>query len=321
MVGAAAPVEGAAIPVAAAPVKNHLSASDRLDRLARVASPIAAKDDKDKDRKVMPLSPEDETHLNRFVFARELKNVCEAAQGVEDIALKTSLMLKWTADAWTARNIPANPIIRTYRDQGRQTPYNSGVFMVVALYSFPSVPKPKDREPGRTPKDYIFTALTNGTDPLSMEVAARLIENEIRFDRVIGTRQITELLEGHYEDKTWVPATPEEVAVGEKFYDIMMANDIAAISLLGAFTDEERRILFIQGDEVPKVINKADFAKNALSYAATLAQYRHILSVCRPQLQIGGVKFAENGDPTENPRLVAAKEILLLEAAPDATKK
>lgn len=294
--------------------KKNPPSNDPRVRLAAVRdrmSIVTPHSSTTKERIRLELDDIEATMFERYVEATAVGEFFTSEKELNDKPLKERLLAKWCHLAWKNSAIPDNPEV-SVQDKCNNYEYARAVFVVKAQFRPGHIlPKPENRN-GRPARDFLLDALTMSDNGLKQEVAERIIDQEVVFESDLSV-QMSALLDGKFVRNVWVPATPEEQAIGLKLLD-WIESGITGKKIAGP-TLEESQILLSAREEKMRVKEPKGFLMRSLRYASNLNQFQHIVSVFKPDLSWQGVTFAEGAPANQNPRLAAALRILKIEVA------
>lgn len=283
----------------AAPVpanKNTANAADLLGQLGALLPPAKPKAT-GKQKWEVVLSGDDAVKFNRWIEAKMVSEVTTSRleNSKDDF---TELAMDVIAKSmWKSKTRPSNPVFIVRTDDKNDS---QCVFLFTDKFKirFPEMPEDV------VPRNFLIGIFVG----LGLEEgdAARLVDNELDLNPVVGIRSLTELLQGRYgEKRQWVEASDEEKAVGQKLMAYLTAvPDETGEATVPALTPQERALV-IERDSGIKV--KADFYARVCSYCHSVEQLKAIFKVLIPVAYPAHQKFGMNDTPeSRTNRLVSA---------------
>ncbi len=223
--------------------------------------------------------------FKRLVGAHSILEVAKSRQDAEESIVNEIMLDSFINSLWLNGFVPTNPKLLVEKND---RPDMTGIFQVQQRY------KVTIDKGDNTPKDRLIEALQ--ASGLNEENAQRLVENEVDAEPIILLRPFNELVNGHYEQKEFVPATEKEQAVGQKLLNFVMGNESIPLS------DEEKDLVVRREDRF-KV--KDGFLQRLKTYCNSKAELSGVLHVIVPVHFVSHMKFGISDTPeTRQTRLV-----------------
>lgn len=263
-------------------------ASDALKRLGRKKKkPKAAAK---KDRPTLDLNEDAIEALKEWVPAKILSDYFEANTKQARAELEAQVWDLYLELMWDRKAQPENPAMEA---GGGDV---SGLFVVTERFS---VQIPDDEDP----EGSVAEALAElGVDEAK---AQELVENELDFMPKVSI-DITSLVHGKKEGKTFTAANATQKAAGSKLIDWLEEGGALELS-----EDEQEAVADAQETKYTADVSSG-FLQRAPSYAGSKDELEGILSVIKPSVQLRSPKYAANDSKQRrNERLIeAADEII-----------
>jgi len=215
----------------------------------------------------------------------------------------------YTESMWANKSQPQNPAIRANGENGR--PDLEATYVVTARFKI-QVPEGSEDE---EPEDVMISKLQEDAS-LSEENATALVVDEMDFEPA-STINLTALVHGKKEGKTFRQATDVQISAGEKLMDYL--EDGGELDL----SDKEREAVSNAREDNFTVGVNGGFLERACNYAESLEQLRDLFDFIKPVTQLRGVKVGvSDSEDTKSSRLVQkAAEILGIEFGVEAEEE
>jgi hypothetical protein len=251
---------------------------------------------KKNDRPSMPIPAEIHEPFVRLIGAKAVAEVVNARLESEEFLVNEKMLSAYADSLFKQGRQPANPKLEIKKGI---RPDLQGIFQVQDRYVV------KAPQGDTSIAERIVEALVAAG--LSNETAQNLVQNEVDCKPETSIRPLSELVEGHYENKEWIEATPEEQEAGRKLLAFVLGQP-------GETLTEAEMELVIRHIEKCKV--KAGFLERVKCYCQTVEQVKAILHVICPVHFVSHCKFAVSDTPEERQaRLVLEANRILGTAA------
>lgn len=223
--------------------------------------------------------------FRRLVGAKAVYEVAEARLEVESELVKEEMLDLFGETIFRNGSVPANPKLQTELADGR--PDMSGIFQVQNRFKF-NIPEDVNGNSDVAVR-VLFALEAVG---MSTDNAQKLIDAEIDGSPVVRLRPFGELVDGHYEgegkNKTFVEATAEEKAVGQKLLEFVSGTNSDPLT-------EDERAIAIRIEERIKV--KEGFMQRLKGYCQTEDIVKGVLKVITPTHFVSHMKFGISDTP------------------------
>jgi len=198
----------------------------------------------------------------------------------------------YTEAMFANKSQPQNPAIRANGENGR--PDIEATYVVTARFK---VQVPEGAE-GEEPEDVMVVKLQEDAG-LSEENATALVEDEMDFEPDSGIN-LTALLHGKKEGKTFRQSSDVQISAGEKLLDYLDGET----DQLDLSDNEKDAVNNAREDKFTVGVN-GGFLERACNYADTLEQLRDLFDFVKPVTQLRGVKVGvSDSEDVKNSRLV-----------------
>lgn len=215
--------------------------------------------------------------LTRRVMAKLIAKKAGARLDQLEPALNAAAFKDWCRRLWKSKTRPEKPYVEVEKNGRSDITAN---FIVQERFTPSNINIPPLKE-GQTPARALADALVD--QGIEREDAERLVAQELDLVAEKACRNLKELLYGHYEGRVFVDATPEEVRLGKKLFELLKAE----------FTTEEQKLL-IRTEIRAKV--KKDFFGRVPNYCHSADQVEAVFRVITPVFYFGGEEFGLNDD-------------------------
>lgn len=275
----------------AAPAKPQIplatrpqSANDMLASLAGKGQRVETKK-KTAERPVLDMDDEFKRLFADYAPTRVVADVMMAKADALKNEVNEAAMKAYIANLWRNKSQPKNPVLRTLNADGRVD--CESMFVVQNRFTV-QIPDPDDA--ANSIAQFLRDSHVAKPDDL--------VNNELDVSPQVGLRPFNELVSGHYEDKDFVDATPEEKAVGEKLLQFVMS-----------LSDDEKALVL---RTTPKVKVKPGFFERVTSYCGTREELEKVMAIFKPVVQNKNAKFGMSDTPVDriNRLLNKASEVL-----------
>lgn len=225
--------------------------------------------------------------FKRLVGAKTVYEVAESRLEVESELVKEEMLDLFAETVFRNGAVPANPKLQTELNDGR--PDMSGIFQVQNRFK---VNIPEDVN-GNTeiPVRVLFALEAVG---MATDAAQKLIDAEIDGSPVVRLRPFGELVDGHYEgegkNKTFVEASAEEKAVGQKLLEFVTGTASDPLT-------EEERAIAVTIEERIKV--KEGFMQRLKGYCDSEDVVKGVLKVITPTHFVSHMKLGISDTPEQ----------------------
>ena len=253
--------------------------------LSQLAKGIVNKKPTKQDRPTVDVPTGIYESFERLVGAKALYEVAEARLDVESDLVKSEMLEVFAESIYHNGCVPANPKLQTELVDGR--PDCSGIFQVQNRFKY-TIP---DEVNGETD---IAARLLYTLESIGMETdkAQALIDNEIDCSPVVSLRPFGELVDGHYEgegkNRTFVEASAEEKAVGQKLLEFVTGTSTKPLS-------EEDRAIAVRIEE--RIKPKEGFLQRLKGYCSSLDILKGIFKVITPTHFVSHMKLGISDTP------------------------
>ena len=281
--------------------KNAGAAADVLGKLSALVPTKAKPKAGQVEKPVMVLTAEAEVDAQRWVAAKTVVDYAE--KRVENSKSDfCEYATRYMAEKLFAnKNKTSNPLIILKKADGKTVDHQFQYTMTDKFkYRFPEVPE------GIDPRDHFISVFTDiGLHPSEAE---KLVDNELDFNPITGTKTLTELMEGSYGGgREWIESTEEEKIAGNKYAALLMWS--AGEEVPEPLTMEEKALVI---ERSPGMQVRAGFYGRVSSYCQNVDQLMGVFKFIQPIAFPVYAKFAMNDTMTEKTKRVieAAADIL-----------
>ena len=253
-----------------------------LTKTAKKAEKIKA------DRPAVAVPDEAIDAFERFAYADAIMGVATSRKEAESEVIKEVMLQEFSKTLFENGSMPDNPLLQ--KNDADNKPDISGIFQVQQRYKI-NIPNHVDGNDNI--ENRFLNALTNAG--IDKDKAKKLIDGEIDARPIVMLRSFSELVEGHYESKTFVEASDKEKEIGEKLLQFVLDNSSTPL------TEDERAIAVRQQDKI-KV--KDGFLQRLRQYCSSLDEVNAVLKVITPVHYVSHVKVGKSDTPEQlNQRL------------------
>lgn len=257
--------------------KSGKSAGDLLAGLAGRAKTPEKKSEAKKQHPELSISDDTGNLYRRFAKAKQLYDVVEGELNAVKGELNSDLLDSWTDGLWSQKAWASSPAIKVRDASGRIEA--EGLFIVQE--KFPKLQIPDNERPSESIIEGLTAPSQPGdvaTEPLSVDDATSLVENEINFAPQLALRPFNELVNGHYVERQFIEATDAEKAVGQKLLEFVTNN----------LTPEEQELVLLNK---PQTIVKKGVLQRLAGYVKSKRQLVRVLQYVVPTAYPKGAKF------------------------------
>ena len=227
--------------------------------------------------------------FTRLVGANAVLQVAEARKEVEEELIKEEMLTAFAEALYRIGSVPANPRLETKVDD---KPDMAGIFQVQNRFKI-TIPESVDGNEDITAR-FVFALQSVGMGDSDAE---QLVATEIDAEPLVALRPFNELVNGHYEgegkNKTFVEATEQEKATGQKLLQFAMGMPSEPL------TEAEKDIALRYEDRI-KV--KEGFLQRLRGYCKSEAILRGVLRVITPVHFVSHMKYGISDTPEEKQR-------------------
>lgn len=228
--------------------------------------------------------------FKELAYAKSIYDVAGARKDAEAVVVCDAMLEAYAETLFKQGFVPANPTLMVLED-GK--PDISGIFQVQHRFKI-NIPKDVDGDTD-VEKRFVAAFVAIGMDSAS---AKKIFDNEIDGRPVVMLRPFSELVNGHYEDKSFVESTQQEKDIGEKLLRFVFGEKPDPL------TDQEKDLAVFQQENI-KV--KDGFLQRLRLYCDTLDQLKGVLRVISPVHYVSHIKVGISDTPERLNERLAAK--------------